>query len=362
MKNRLAVKTIRDLGPQFTDNDYRMVGQDGAYSIPLKNETLWFFGDTLIGERAPGDSLWYVKENSIEPQALVEGWNKIDKIIHNTAALVPEQSAENGISDFNHIRRANGSLKQLIGLLPNENHDFDRIWCFHGLNTADYLYLYYQKIKMIEDENNPFPVAFEVIGSGLSKGDTDSWAFERLLYNGSTIIWPANRPQFGAVVLRDADYLYLYGVLRDNTAGVQNVYVARVLCSSIEDFAIYEYLVDCTQARWSTDIEQACIVFTGPPNELSVSFNRHLDSYLAVHSQDVSGIIVGRTAPNPWGPWFEPVVLHTVTLPKKKIPYPVLVYAGKEHPELAQDGGRKIYVTYIEFEEYFPHLLEIELT
>ena len=68
MSHKLIVRKVRDLGPQFTDNDYRMVGQDGAYSIPLKNDTLWFFGDTLIGERAPGDSLWYVKENSIEPQ------------------------------------------------------------------------------------------------------------------------------------------------------------------------------------------------------------------------------------------------------------------------------------------------------
>ena len=92
-----------------------------------------------------------------------------------------------------------------------------------------------------------------------------------------------------------------------------------------------------------------------------MSFNQHLGSSLAVHSQDVSGVIVGRTAPNPWGPWSEPVTLHTVSPPKKKIPYPVLVYAGKEHPELAQDRGRKIYVTYVEFEEYFPHLLEIEL-
>ena len=88
VKNRLAVKTVRDLGPQFIDNDYRMVGQDGAYSIPLKNEILWFFGDTLIGERSPGESLWYVEENSIEPKALVEGWNKIEKIIHNIGIIV----------------------------------------------------------------------------------------------------------------------------------------------------------------------------------------------------------------------------------------------------------------------------------
>lgn len=361
MKNRLVVKTVHDLGPQFTDNDYRMVGQDGAYSIPLKDKTLWFFGDTLIGERAPSESLWYVDENSIEPRALVEGWNKIERIVHNTGALVPIQSAENGLRNFKHIQNQDGGLKQLIELLPHENQDLDRVWCFHGLEIGEKLYLYFQKITMIEDENNPFPVAFEVIGSGLSIGDTKSWEFKRLEHNCSTIIWPSNRPQFGAVVFQDADYLYIYGVLRDNVAEIQNVYVARVLCSSIEDFATYEYLVDCAEARWSADIEQACIVFTGPPNELSVSYNQYLGCYLAVNSQDVTGVIVGRTAPNPWGPWSESVTLHTIKPPKKKIPYPVLIYAGKEHPELARSGGRKIYVTYVEFEEYFPHLIEIEL-
>ena len=43
-------------------------------------------------------------------------------------------------------------------------------------------------------------------------------------------------------------------------------------------------------------------------------------------------------------------------------PYPItLIYAGKEHPELASDDGRTIYLTYIEFEEYFPHLVEVTL-
>jgi hypothetical protein len=38
-----------------------------------------------------------------------------------------------------------------------------------------------------------------------------------------------------------------------------------------------------------------------------------------------------------------------------------LIYAGKEHPNLAREDGRILAVTYIEFEEYYPHLLEIEL-
>lgn len=70
--------------------------------------------------------------------------------------------------------------------------------------------------------------------------------------------------------------------------------------------------------------------------------------------------IVGRTASNLWGPWSEPVELCTVNIDDSvKIPYNRLIYAGKEHPELAEDNGKTIYITYIEFEEYYPHLIRV---
>jgi hypothetical protein len=91
-----------------------------------------------------------------------------------------------------------------------------------------------------------------------------------------------------------------------------------------------------------------------------VSWNEHLGCYLAVHSFDLTGQIVARTAPAPWGPWSAPVVLWQVAR-NDALPYMQLIYAGKEHPELAAGGGRRIYLTYIEFEEYFPHLIEVTL-
>ncbi len=33
-----------------------------------------------------------------------------------------------------------------------------------------------------------------------------------------------------------------------------------------------------------------------------------------------------------------------------------LIYAGKEHPELMDKKGKTIFITYVEFEEYYPHL------
>ena len=110
------------------------------------------------------------------------------------------------------------------------------------------------------------------------------------------------------------------------------------------------------------NIKNAVPVFDGMPNELSVSYNQYLQSYFAVHSVGLTGITVGRTAPSPWGPWSDPVDLWQVsTKHNKSRPYPKMIYAGKEHVELAEENGRIIYMTYIEFEEYFPHLIEITL-
>ena len=69
----------------------------------------------------------------------------------------------------------------------------------------------------------------------------------------------------------------------------------------------------------------------------------------------------GRTSPTPWGPWSDTTILWTAPPPDEPPPYPRLVYAGKEHPELADENGRVLYITYIEFEEYFPHLIEVTL-
>ena len=50
MKN-IIVRDVRDLGIRFQNNPNRVVGMDGAYSIQIGNKILWFFGDTLVGDR-----------------------------------------------------------------------------------------------------------------------------------------------------------------------------------------------------------------------------------------------------------------------------------------------------------------------
>ena len=356
----MRVASARDLGPQFVDNPHRMVGQDGAYSIPLGNgRVLWYFGDTLIGDR-PEESLWYIFGNPVGGQDL-SGKGPFEQMITNTGLILRDCTGRDGLNDFSYILNPDGKLKQLVLPLPDEDPEKDRTWCMHGCKLGEKLYLFFMKILMLEEGGDPLPVAFEIIGTGLAVGSDTDWTFKRIERNGTTVHWPSDQPQFAASVLIDeaAGWVYLYGSLQAPDYKY-HAYVARVRPDDMEQIDRYEYFAGDPD-NWTKDVYQATVIFSGMPNEMSVSYNEYLGRYLAVHSKGLSGEIVGRTAPLPWGPWSEATVLWTVKPPDKPIPYPRITYAAKEHPELAEDKGRVLYITYIEFEEYFPHLIEVTL-
>jgi hypothetical protein len=357
---RIEIQSTRDLGPQFAQNPHRMIGQDGAFSIPLPSgETLCFFGDTLIGKRIPGHSLW-VRDGKFVGHADMTGRGPIEHMYNNTGLLLRDKTGANGLRDFTYITNSDGSLKTLLPLERDEHPDWDRIWCQHGIAIDDRIYLSFIKVKML-DVDGPLPVMFEIVGSGLAVGSSSDWKFQRIIHRDSSILWSADQPHFATAFLMSADhdFVYLYGTVKRGDR--QLCYLARIAPDRIEQIDRYEYLAS-NEPSWDRDITKAVPIFDGMPSELSVSFNRHLNSYLAVHSLDLSGKIVGRTAPNPWGPFSEPVELWQAKADvPKELEYITLIYAGKEHPELAAQGGKILYLTYIEFEEYFPHLVEVTL-
>lgn len=365
----LKVEKARDLGPQFVDNPHKMIGQDGAFSIPLNGEALWFFGDTLIGERRPEGSLWYFGDSAIGAEDM-SGKGTIEKMLNNSGLVLPNQDAGQGFKNYQYILDENSSLKSLIPPLDNETNNKVRVWCQHGVYLNNKLYLSFVKVQMITQgeiikvnkKGEVLPVNFKVLGSGLAVGNRKDWKFRRLTRNGSDIIWGENLPHFGSAIFpnHDEKKLYLYGALL-NRNGIQGCHLARVAFEHIENFDKYEYL-SSSKPEWSPNVEDSIALFTDFPSEVSISYNKYLGMYFAVHSWQTTNKIVCRTAPNLWGPWSEEIVLWEAKIVgEREIPYPRLFYAGKEHPELSKDNGRVIYITYVEFEEYFPHLVEIIL-
>jgi hypothetical protein len=356
---RLIVDRSRDLGPQFMNNPHRMVGQDGAFSMPCGAQTFWFFGDTLLGRRTPGQSLWYPDGKPVGPTDMT-GKHGIERMLNNTGLLLADRDGHHGLLHYEYICDSHGNLRTLIPLEGDEHPNRHRIWCLHGVCLPERTILFFIKVEMLQD--GPFPVNFRIIGSGMAIGDAGRWEFQRVLRDGDCIHWREHDPHFAAAVLQmhGDPWLYLYGAKQDQS-GVQGAYLARVTPGQIDQPETYEYL-SSGSPEWSRRVSDAVPVFHDMPNELSVSFNAYLGAYIAVHSLGLTGDIVGRTSPAPWGPWSDPTVLWHVRTPQQhSLPYPQLIYAGKEHPSLSREGGKVLYITYVEFEEYFPHLVEITL-
>jgi hypothetical protein len=78
---------------------------------------------------------------------------------------------------------------------------------------------------------------------------------------------------------------------------------------------------------------------------------------VAFHSLHRENKIVMRTAPRIFGPWSDGRVIFRPQRDKETD----LIYAVKEHPELAARNGRVMYVTYVNSATYIPQLIEITL-
>ncbi len=352
------IADIKDLGPQFVNNDLEMVGQDGAFSIPLEDGRLMvFFGDTIFGKRRANESLWYPNGKPVGPWDMT-GKAGVRRMINNCGMIIQSRDRSQLLSNFSYIMDNGDEVKNLLPHLSDEDPDDVRIWCLHGIEHKGVLSLFYVKVRMLE--KGPFPVNFDVLGSGLAQGDSKTWSFHRTGGPENGLFWSAETARFGSAVLivPDDPHVYVYGVRQNPATHLQEGSVARVAPGELANLKAYEYYAG--GSNWSADVQNAAVIFSDFPNELSVSYNSYLNSYIAVHSFIMTGKVLLRQAPTPWGPWSAGIELFEAHHPRtRQLPYPPLLYAGKEHPWLSTDGGQTIYVTYIEFEEYFPHLMQI---
>lgn len=332
--------TVRDLGIQFSENPVGITGQDGATSIVLpRKQTLWTFGDTLDFPFA-----------SIRQHDLTD-------VLSNTAAIVPIQCAAEGIKRFQYLRGPGANqLRQIISFLPDEDPWRIRIWPIHGVAVGGTIYVFYHKISMLPDRD-VFD-AFELQGMGIARGSIGPFRFERLVAPDKTHeFWKPDAPGFGVFVTQlDDGFVYLWGCL------LTAMYLARTRPESINDLDSYQYLVEAptldepdTVPRWERKFRPTAPLFDSVPNEMSAAYNPYLDSYLAIHTLFRENKLAMRTAPRIVGPWSEPRVFHSPT----KIKQDDLFYAAKEHPELSREGGRIVYITYVNSSVYMPHLLEV---
>ncbi len=335
------VASVRHLGNQFLNNRVGVSGADGATSTVLPSgDSLWVFGDTVEG-----------------PFKTIHGLN-LAKLRSNTAAIAPRQDASRGIERFRFLADSDGKRpRQIVPFAADEDPARHRVWAIHGLCVGRQIYLYYHRITLLEGVD--VFVNFQLDGMGLARADVDDLQFTKLTAPDETReFWKGDEPSFGVFVERADDYVYLWGCL------ATGMHLARTRIGSIEDLTSYEYLVAAPTAsqpdvlpRWSKKFESAAPLFDAVPNEMSASYNPFVRKHIAFHSLHREHKILMRTAPRRTGPWSAGEVVYQ----PKRIGDGDLIYAAKEHPELASEGGRVVYVTFVNSTTYVPQLIEVRL-
>jgi Domain of unknown function (DUF4185) len=299
------------------------MGQDGGQSIDLGDRTLFVFSDSLFS-LVPG-----------RPRETLTA--ETGYFLGNCGALSPERSLTAALASLTYYTDAQGLPREIVAPTPVERLAGHRFWPQHGVAIGRHVYLYYLGLHQFDATST---WGFRPTGSGLARLDSATGGCERIATDANWCFWPvtADDIRLGTQVLCAGDVLYVFGTRR--TPAGRHAILARVRAATIDDVSAYEYLSAATPA-WSPRISDACTV-VACANEVSVSFNNYLDSYLMVYVDDATKHLIVRIAKDPWGPYTDAVSAGRVPL-RDMVNVVALAF---EHPHFATHGGRTVVITY----------------
>ena len=312
-------------------------GGDGIFAIPLdgkefipaseNTETLFVFGDTMIGEIKNGkvkrgdfaminNSIGYLKGRNPDPNKISFHWNQ-DEAGNPNALFVPST--------------------------PNVEAG-EYYWPGDGFVNIDGdgdTYLFFYRIRNIKGAS-VFP--FEQLGVSLirlPKGSrppfTDVEQIETPLFvlhenNAESVTFGcgilANTKSTGAP--KPDGYIYTYGI----QGWDKELLVARVKPEHFIDFTQWSYW---DGKQWSNDIEAAHPVAKNVSNEMSVSPLPDGRYVLTFHYGPMSDEVAIQIGRSPVGP-FQPMKKIWKT-PESHQDFDFFTYNSKAHPHLSPPGS-----------------------
>ncbi len=320
----------------------RVLYQDGALATPVPDGTLWTFGDTFLGTRAP------------DAKPHFEGGAH-----SNTMAFLPAGST-GWPPALRYLTGPDGVALPPLALLPDEDPKTRRLWPLAGVwlagadnrnDATDFgrAYMFYGLI----DVTGGGPWGFKPVGTGLARAPHAFSEYLRLPQpQDATGNWPIDP----SAIVEQHGYLYLYAPRRFR--GEQDLsselLIARVDEHDIEDPDRYEFFAgfggdDDTEALWTKRIEDALPAAPEVWGQASVAWNDHLKAWLLATSSNFfrHDQIQLRRAPTPWGPW-TPLAPDggLIKVPERAGEETQLIYCTMLHPELDEDSGRVITLTF----------------
>ena len=255
-----TVFTCRDsvMIANFTRNENDgWTGGDATYSILLPGDrTLWLFGDSFIGQ-----------VNSDRTRSSL-------RLINNCLM----------IQDGNEFTTYHGgeASNPVAFAVPEDQSKW--YWPASGRADEDTLYVFMHEFGTTGG-------MWGFFRSGIDLYRLDPYTLEvykrtRIL-NGGGISW-------GAHIMEEAEFAYIYGVLSNETG--KSLFLARSDLKFNEPWQFY------SQDEWTLNTESASSIFEGVSEQFSVF--KHLDKYYLLTQHNIFGNeIYLFTADSPEGPW-----------------------------------------------------------
>lgn len=313
-------------------------GRDGGYSALLWGRSVWVYGDTVL----------------TVPDVDGETWH------HNSFSVTSDLDASDGLTGFEEPLDAAGAPAYFIAPTAEEEafnvaHRGENcleepcgarwaVWPMQPVFDAarDRALIFYELVYAEPGDFN-----FQGEGIGVAVWDrfdeppqrpeaTPGHEHPTLLFFTREL----GERDFGLgtqILSEDGvDMLYTFGQRQD---GLEHPCVlGRVAVTRVLDRDAWTFWDGET---WSADLGDARRVFNGSPI-MSVEWNDYLGKWLAVYSQPVSNQVAMRTAPALTGPWSGAKLLFVADRKTSE----GWVYDAVQHAELADEGGKIIYVSH----------------
>ncbi|MEW5995422.1 MAG: DUF4185 domain-containing protein [Candidatus Zixiibacteriota bacterium] len=270
----------------------------------------------------------------------VRGGRRLDAtMVNNSAAVQGGRGATAGIR-FAVRSGADGKPEALIA--PTDGRGW--FWMQAGAVVDERLFLF---LTQVEKTGEPGVFGFRSIGQWIgvvSNPNDDPVAWCTRQFRLPHTIFAADRElTFGAALFKQDGYLYVYGTDEDVRPESRDRYliVARVATSRVENFAKWEFFHD---GRWQSDFRKSTRLVPGMASDGSVTYLPERRQYVLVYTEGgLSERILARSAPDPWGPWSEPVTVYRC--PESGWDRRIFCYNAKAHGALA--ARDELVVSYI---------------
>lgn len=335
--------TALDLGPAFRGAHRRVLGVDGAFSLPWgPGRSLWVFGDTLLGGYRP-DGTRQITQMPANSAVVVQDEDWITGF--SRARFVPGAFVAGRASQRRYLEhRAPAEVLRIKGLEANA-----RVWPLDLAHVGGRNWLYY--VAVTPHGAGPFDFSVAEVGVAPQvRGELLSFAPGISLGGRETPLW-------GSSVLVHGGYLYLY-------AGGAPTRLARMPVGNPQDLRGLRFW---NGRDWVSDAREAASLPASGP-ELSVRWNKHLQAFLMVYTPVFGRSIEARIAKSPEGPWGSARTWLKLGHDGDK---DALFYGAKQHAELDAPDGKTLVLSYntnapsdklaVRPDLYWPHLVRVTL-